>query len=421
MTGQTSLSAAILAIGTELTRGELINSNAAWLAAELIALGFDVAEHLTVDDDVGHIEEAVRSLAARSDVLISTGGLGPTSDDLTTEAFARALGVGLVLDPGSLRSIQAFFAARGRNMSPSNEKQAYFPAGAEVLANAMGTAPGFAARLGRCRMFVMPGVPREMRHLFSEQVCPRIVGLAPRNGHQVHLRTFGMPESELGERLSGVEQMFPGVTLGYRAHFPEIEVKVLARAEDEFAAGSLARQAADEVRQRLGDIVFGGRDDSFVAVATQPLMLGQLGLAVADTCTGGQVGALFASVPGNAQRLRLQVTGPADGALACLLGLDQAVLAESGGVSAALAMDMARAALRVSGADLALAVSGVADPGGGDQAPAAGIAFIGCVAASGTHALRHFDLRGSPPERIRTNIAYHALRVLQKVTLGMRT
>ncbi|MFM2417455.1 MAG: hypothetical protein RL385_2178, partial [Pseudomonadota bacterium] len=185
------VTAAVLSIGTELTRGELVNSNSAWLAEQLTALGFECTEHHTVDDDLGRIVALIQAVAPRHGVLVCTGGLGPTTDDLTTEAVAQALGVGLQRDPGSLDRIRSYFTARGRVMSPSNEKQADFPAGARVLANDVGTAPGFHVTHAGAELFFMPGVPREMKHLFSERVVPVIAGRVVRTTHQIHLRTFG--------------------------------------------------------------------------------------------------------------------------------------------------------------------------------------------------------------------------------------
>jgi nicotinamide-nucleotide amidase len=223
------MTCAVLSIGTELTRGELVNSNAAWLAAELTALGFEVVEHLVIDDDRVRIASALGGLVQRARVVVATGGLGPTTDDVTTEAVASALAVPLIRDDAALEHVRRRFERLGRTMTPSNAKQADFPEGAEILPNPVGTAPGFGVRCGECVAYFLPGVPREMKKMFEDQVAPRIRSLAPNNLFQSHLRTFGLPESAVGEKLAGVEQSFPGTTIGYRAHFPEIEVKVLAR------------------------------------------------------------------------------------------------------------------------------------------------------------------------------------------------
>ncbi len=208
-----------------------MDTNGPWLAAALTDLGFEVVEKTVVDDDRARIISALRRLAGFARVVVCTGGLGPTTDDLTSEAVAEALGVPTERHEPSLEHIRRRLEKFGRTVSPTNAKQADFPRGAEILANPIGTAPGFQVKLGETLFFFMPGVPREMQRMFEEQVVPRIRPLAPNESYQVRLRTFGLPESVVGERLGGVEDAFPGVTIGYRAHFPEIEVKVLARGK----------------------------------------------------------------------------------------------------------------------------------------------------------------------------------------------
>src|SRR5258708_7086191 len=262
---------AVLSIGTEVTRGELVNSNAAWLGAELTSLGFEVIEHAVVDDDRGRIGLALERLAQRVRVVVSTGGLGPTTDDVTTEAVAARIGASLVRDAASLDGIRRRFEKAGRVMSTSNEKQADFPEGADILPNPIGTAPGFGVRVGECVAYFLPGVPREMKRMFEQQVAPRIRALAPNNLFQSRLRTYGLPESVVGEKLAGVEAAFPGAVIGYRAQFPEIEVKVLARAASHGAARDLCERATTEVRARLGGYVFGEVDDTYPGVVRRAL------------------------------------------------------------------------------------------------------------------------------------------------------
>ena len=180
------MTCAVLSIGTEITRGELVNSNASWLATGLTDLGFEVVEHCSVDDDKARIVAALERLAGNVKIIVCTGGLGPTTDDLTTEAVASAVGVGLERDEGSLDHIRRRFEKLGRTMSDSNAKQADFPAGATILPNPIGTAPGFMVELKGVRAFFMPGVPREMKRMFDEHVIPRIRELAPNDSHQVH-------------------------------------------------------------------------------------------------------------------------------------------------------------------------------------------------------------------------------------------
>jgi nicotinamide-nucleotide amidase len=411
------MTAAILSIGTELTRGELVNSNAAWLSEQLTALGFEVLEHATVDDDVGRIVAAIERLGARHQVVLSTGGLGPTTDDLTSEAVARALGVSTVRDDASLERIRNLFTSRGRTMSASNEKQADFPAGADVLANDLGTAPGFAVKLGDCQLFFMPGVPAEMRHIYEERIVPRIAALAERTSHQIHLRTFGMFESQLNDALKGVEAQLPGLTIGYRASFPEIELKLLARDRDASAARSIAERAEVEVRKRVGHVVFGDRDASFAGAVGQCLRDRGLTLAVAESCTGGLVGSMLTSVPGSSEYLLLDAVVYANAAKTEVLGVSEETLRAYGAVSEETAGAMVRGVLRVSGADLGVAVTGIAGPGGGTDEKPVGTVWIGVGSRGGALYVRHFRLPGDR-ERIRTLSAYLALRMVQELASG---
>jgi nicotinamide-nucleotide amidase len=424
------MTAAVLSIGTELTRGELVNGNAAWLGAELTALGFEVVEHATVDDDEGRIVRALRRLAAAARVIVCTGGLGPTTDDLTAAAVARALGVPLVRHEASLAHIRRRFEALGRPMPPSNAKQADFPEGAEVLPNAEGTAPGFGVALAApepsgppagpaptaagARAYFLPGVPSEMRRMFAEQVAPRIAGLAPRAAHQVHLRTFGLTESQVGERLAGIEEAEPDVTIGYRASFPEIEVKVLARGPQ---AEPTARRVADVVRARLGDVVYGGRDDTYAAVVGQALRERGLRVALAESCTGGLLGATLTSAPGASEFLQLSAVTYANDAKTRLLSVPEALLRAHGAVSVEVARAMAEGARALAGADLSVAITGIAGPGGGTADKPVGTVCFALARKDGETQSFTRKLWGDR-DRVRTLACYVAMRLLLRAARG---
>jgi len=392
------MTCAVLSIGTELTRGELVNSNAAWLSAGLTDLGFEVVEHDVVDDDQDRIIAALERLAKFADVIVCTGGLGPTTDDLTTVAVAAALGVGLVRDEASLDHIRRRFERLGRPMSDSNAKQADFPEGSTVLANPIGTAAGFEAKVHNARAYFMPGVPHEMKRMFDEQVVPRIRDIAPNDSHQIRFRTFGAPESVVGEKLAGVEEAFPGVTIGYRAHFPEIEVKVLARmpgpasrrpgdalpVDPQAVVRELAERAAAEVAARLGDIVYGDGDDTFAGVVGRALRTRGWTLAIAESCTGGLVGHMITKEPGASDYLLLDAVTYANSAKQSVLGVDEDVLRGHGAVSPECAARMAEGARRVSGSDVALAITGIAGPGGASDNKPVGLVFFAIATKDGT-------------------------------------
>jgi len=409
------MTCAVLSIGTELTRGELVNSNAAWLGAELTSVGFEVVEHAVVDDHVGRIIEALRRLASRTRVVVSTGGLGPTSDDVTTRAVAAMLGVALVRDEASLEAIRRRFEKAGRTMSSSNEKQADFPEGAEVLPNAAGTAPGFGVHVGECALYFLPGVPREMERMFEQHVVPRIRTLASDDSYQLRLRTFGLPESVVGEKLAGVEIAHPGTTLGYRAHFPEIEVKVLARAGSRAAARTLCEAATVEVRSRLGSSIYGEGDDTFAGVVGRGLRARSWTLAIAESCTGGLVGHLLTREPGASDFLLLDAVTYANSSKARVLGVDEATIRWHGAVSPEVAEAMARGAKRVAGADIALSLTGVAGPSGGTDAKPVGTVYIGVARSDGGFDVQHRIFSGDR-ERIQVLAAYAGLQAVRELT-----
>ncbi len=409
---QMSRTCAVFCIGTELTRGELVDTNGPWLAAALTDLGFEVVEKITVDDDRKRIISALERVTRSSRIVVCTGGLGPTTDDLTTEAVAEALGVPTERDEASLEHIRRRLEKFGRTVSPTNAKQADFPRGAEVLANPIGTAPGFHVKVGESLAFFMPGVPREMKRMFEEQVVPRIRPLAPNDSCQIRLRTFGLPESVVGERLAGVEEGFPGVTIGYRAHFPEIEVKVLARGKAEALARELCDKATIEVRSRLADVVYGDGDDSFAGVVGRALRGRGYTLAIAESCTGGLVGHMVTREPGASDFLMVDAVTYANSAKTRFLGVDEDVLRGHGAVSAEVAAAMAEGVRRVSGADIALSLTGIAGPSGGSAEKPVGTVYLAIASPKGT-LVKH-RVFGGERLQVQTLAAYAGLQLVRE-------
>ena len=406
------MTCAVFCTGTELTRGELVNTNGTWLASGLTDLGFDVVEQVVVDDDASRITATLSRLGKAVRVIVCTGGLGPTTDDLTTQAVASALGVGVVRDDASLEAIRRRFERMGRALTPSNAKQADFPQGADILPNPIGTAPGFGVTIGGASAFFMPGVPDEMKRMFEEQVVPRIRTLATRTTHQIRLRTYGMGESVVGERLAGIEASFPGVVIGYRAHFPEIEVKVLGRAASYEPARELCERATAAVRTRLTGIVYGEADDTFAGVVGRAVRNKGLTLAISESCTGGLVGHMITSEPGASDFLLVDAVTYANSAKTRLLGIDEDVIRGHGAVSSEVAAAMAEGVRRVSGADIALSLTGIAGPTGGTAAKPIGTVFIAVAMAAGTTVTEKHYL--GDRRRIQVAAAYAGLELVRQ-------
>lgn len=420
--------AAVLSIGTELTRGELLNGNARWLADRLVELGFNVVEHTTVPDDAERICGTLLRIARteKVKVIVCTGGLGPTSDDLTTAVVADALGVALVRDDATVAWIEKRFRDRGRDMPAINLKQADFPKGARVLANAMGTAPGFSVQIDQARAYFMPGVPREMEHIFETLIAPELANpvngfvSSERRSHQVHIRTFGLGESTVAERLSDLDvngaKHHPDITIGYRATFPEVEVKVLAESKDEATARELAESVANEVRQRLQDVAFGGKDETYIQYVTQLLKRADLKVATAESCTGGLLGKLLTDPAGSSAFMLGGVISYANSIKTGVLGVSEQVLGEHGAVSEEVARAMAEGVLRLTQADLAVGVTGIAGPdGGSEQKPVGTVCFALAQRAGAT--LTFTERFPGSRDFVRSFSAYYALRLFAGVAL----
>jgi nicotinamide-nucleotide amidase len=407
---------AVFCIGTEITRGEITNTNATWLAEELTRIGLDVADITVVPDDRSAIVAALERLGNAYELVVCTGGLGPTTDDITSECVAAALGVPLERHEPSYDAIKTRMERFGRAMAPSNAKQADFPRGAMVLPNATGTAPGFSIRVGKASMYFMPGVPSEMKPMFAEHVSSAARGLVTGATVQVRLKTFGMPESTVNDRLRGIEAVH-GVVIGYRAHFPEIELKFLKRAADATTAEAGARAAADEARNRLGDVVFAEGDVSLPETVGAALRERSLTLGTAESCTGGLVAELLTEHAGASDFYKGSVVSYANSAKTDLLGVDAALIAEHGAVSGAVARAMAEGARRALGVDVGLSLTGIAGPTGGTPEKPVGLVHF-AVATERSTTDRHLVFPGTR-RQIRLLSAYAALSLARRVVLGL--
>ena len=409
------MSIAIVSLGTEVVRGELVNTNSQWLAEAVSDDGHEVTELVSVADDRRQIIDCLTRLSERSTAIVCTGGLGPTTDDLTTEVVAEMLGQPLVLDEASLESIRERFRRAGRTMAPSNEKQARFPSGARILSNAEGTAPGFAVPIGRAQAFFMPGVPREMRTMFERHVRAALPRASDDYVHQIRLNTFGQPESTVNDALEGIEAEH-GIVLGYRAHFPEIQVKVLARGPNKQAAEARAEGAADAVQQRLGALVFSRGTTSLAASVGELLERRGLCLGLAESCTGGLVAQLITENAGSSAYFVGGVVSYANQVKRDVLGVPEELLVAHGAVSQPVAEAMARGARRVLGADVTLALTGIAGPSGGSDDKPVGTVHI--AAFDGTTLLHDKSFFPWERRRIQLVSAFRGLSMVRQLVAG---
>jgi len=367
------MSVAILSLGTELTRGEVQNGNATWLAERLTQIGHQVTEIATVDDDDERIEAALRRLGESSEIVVCTGGLGPTTDDRTSACVARVLAVPLIVDRAAWAVLEAALRRRGRQLGPDNEKQAYVPRGAVILDNPVGSAPGFHVTVGRAASFFLPGVPAEMQAMFECEVAPRL----PR-AHEswivLHLRTAGMPESEIGQRLASIEQKYD-VTLGYRASSGGVAIKVLARAkaQDEPGARRRAEAAWAEVNELLAPAVYSTSSAPLEQVLGGLLQARGLSIGLAESCTGGGASELLTRIPGSSAYFKGAIVAYDNSVKVSVLGVPQALLGQVGAVSREVAEAMAEGARHVLAADVGVGITGLAGPDGGSETKPVGL------------------------------------------------
>jgi len=413
--------AAILAIGTELTLGQTVDTNTAWLAGQLAAIGIRAARHLTVADERTDIRDALLEAAGSFDLLLASGGLGPTADDLTRHALAEAAGVELVLDPLSLEQIRAFFARRNRPMPTANRVQAMIPRGGRAIENTCGTAPGIFIELRGRPCWALPGVPFEMQAMFTRDVLPGL--RAAVRGRVLRTRVlhcFGLGESDIGERIADLMQRGRNPEVGTTASLGVISIRINAAADSEVAATALLDDAERELRTRLGQVVCGRDEDTLASVVGELLLAAGATLATAESCTGGLLGKLLTDISGSSRYYLGGVVSYADEAKKKLLGLPADLLAEHGAVSAPVAREMAASARRVFSSTYAISVTGIAGPTGGTPVKPVGLVYLGLASPDGLD-VRELQLGSdSPREVIRARAAGAALNLLRRKLLELR-
>ncbi len=419
------MTAIVVSIGDELVLGQTVDTNSAWLSRRLAEIGVDVIEHATVADDQLGIERALRDVAARCDVALVSGGLGPTADDLTRQALASLMQVPLELNEAWFGEMHAFFARLGRTMVESNRIQAMIPRGAEMIWNTCGTAAGMAVRIGRCRMFVMPGVPKEMKAMFESRVRGELGDAA--GGSVIlsrTLHTFGLGESNVGERLGDLMDRRRNPSVGTTVSAGVVSIRINAR----YAGIDEARrqiEATDELcRQRLGALVYGIDEQTLPQVVLGLLKersaaAGRgLTVATAESCTGGLIAKYLTDVPGSSAFFRQGWVVYSNDTKTQLVGVPAAMLREHGAVSEPVVRCMATNAMLMSEADFALAVSGIAGPDGGTADKPVGTVWIALAGdePAGVTA-RRFVFVGDR-EMIRDRAAKMALTMLRYRLLG---
>ena len=402
--------AVVLSIGSELLRGDIVDTNATFLTRELSWLGFQVQRVEQVGDDLNGLRQAVDDARSRAEVVLCTGGLGPTQDDLTRQAIAAALGEELELDPGLVEELEARFAAWSRRMPARNRQQALLIPSAAAIPNPHGTAPGWFVEKDGHVIAAMPGPPGEMEPMWHASVQPRLETLLSAKMAMISLMTFGLGESAVEERIDEVIHWHPDVTVATYAKASGVEVHATARAAGEAEATRLARETELKLRERLGEAVFGSGSDTLSSAVGRLLDHQRLSLAVMESCSGGELASMITDHPGSSNYFRGGIVAYTTEAKA-RFGVERAVMEAHGLISRETALSMAEAACRQLGAAIGLGITCVA----GDQpveGKPPGTVFL-ALHMDGAHEAREVRRPGSR-EVVKRYAAQCALDLLRR-------
>jgi len=408
--------AELISVGTELLMGQILNTNVQYLARKMQEFGVDVYHQSVVGDNLARLVEAIETACRRSDLLILSGGLGPTEDDLTKEAVAKYLNRPMVRHQPSADAIAAYFARTGREVTPNNFRQADFPEGAEILPNSCGTAPGCICFDGKCHIVVLPGPPHELKAMFESGVAPFLMRRMEKRICSRIVRIFGMGESHVAHALKDLIENQTNPTIAPYAALSEVTLRVTASCPLQEDGYALVDPVVEAIRERLGDCVYSTDDESMPQVCVRLLKEAKKTVAVAESLTGGLVASELVSVPG-ASEVLLEGVVAYSVAAKRRLGVSEETIARHGTVSARTATEMARFVRLRTGADYGIATTGVAGPGPDENGVPAGTAYVG-ISAEGLE--RGFLVKASGfRNRVRTSVMLHALDALRRAILHL--
>lgn len=369
--------AEILCIGTEILIGDIVNTNATYISKRLSENGFDVLYHSVCGDNKVRLEETVKHAFSRADLVITTGGLGPTYDDITMELCAKALGLSLHKDENVEKQLYSYFEKTGRKMTENNLKQAMVPDTSTVLMNDFGTAPGIAVEKDGKVLVMLPGPPREMKPMLENQVIPYLSKYTDHVLYSSNVNIIGMGESSVEEKLYELMTTSKNPTLAPYVNDGEVRVRVTGRGKTMNEAKSVVSETVEKVKEILGGVVYDVDSASAAHSLVKLLCEKNKTIATAESCTGGLVSGSITAVPGSSEVFGFGVCTYANEAKMKLLGVKEETLKEFGAVSEQTAMEMADGVRKLSGSDIALSLTGIAGPGGGTDEKPVGLVYLG--------------------------------------------
>ena len=404
--------ASIISIGNEVLSGQTVDTNAAWLSRQLLSMGIPVVSSYTVSDDVDSIVRSLNLAGGDADVVLITGGLGPTDDDLTRQAFAKFLGVELQLQKELLEGIQNFFAGRNLQMPVKNKLQAYIPADAKAIENNFGTAPGIMAEVKGKLFFAMPGVPLEMKKMFEASVAQQLKKIATKQSVIVQkLKCFGTGESNIAELLGTVMQRGRNPLVNCTVKAGEITLHIIATAKDEVKAQQMVEEYEKLLREKLGGLIYGTAEQSLAEVVGEKLSQQKKTIALAESCTGGLLAKLLTDIGGASRYFTHGWVTYSNVAKVNELAVPADLIEKYGAVSEQVSQAMAQCARKKARTDFAIGVSGIAGPAGSSEQKPVGLVYIS-IDSTDSCETRRFVFSGNR-KSVRLRAAQTALNMLR--------
>jgi len=413
------MNAEIVAIGTELLLGQNVDTNSAWLAQQLALLGVDVYGFQQVGDNEKRMETALKGACERSQVVITTGGLGPTVDDLTRKVAAKVGQKTLVYYENIAKAMEAKFFRSGKPFPQSNLNQAFIPQSATMIPNPVGTAPGFILKVGKTHLVTLPGVPSEMKAMFEQTVKPFLKGLEPTTSlikSRVY-RTTGMSESRLNEKIADIFESSANPTIGILAHPEGVDIRLTAKAASEEEADKLIDGLGKVLLTRLPNNIYGLDKDELENILGQMLTTRHMTLATAESCTGGLISSRITRVSGSSNYFLRGYVVYSNEAKIEMLRVNPKIIKEKGAVSAEAAEALAVNARALSKASIAISTTGIAGPTGGTEEKPVGLVYIGLSDDQTIHTFK-FQFTGDR-EVVQLKASQAALEILRRHCLGL--
>lgn len=411
------MKAEILAVGTELLMGQIVNTNAQYISSKLPEVGVGVYYHSVVGDNPDRLEDSLKLALERCDIVITTGGLGPTQDDLTKETISRVCGKKLVIHEESLNKIKNYFSRLGRQMTPNNEKQAYMPEGCIVLKNNNGTAPGCIIEMGEKTVIMLPGPPVEMKPMFLDYVMPYFKNKGAYSLESVILRVFGIGESAMETKIMDLIDGQTNPTIATYAKEGEVTIRVTASVPMGQSAEQILMPVVNEIKRRTGENLYSHKDESLDSVAAGLLLENNITIATAESCTGGLISEMLTDVPGISRVFMGGAVTYSNEAKMEYLGVKEQTLKAHGAVSRETAAEMAEGIRKRLKTDIGISVTGIAGPGGGTDEKPVGLVYVGLSGDGGT-ITKELRLSGNR-KKIRTITALNVFDLIRRYVLKL--